>query len=170
VLPGTMKLVPKTTATPRRETAEQPPLTSHTGVPPTRPVTIRFILDPTREQHQQLLAHAGASRLAFNHQIGRVKSNLDQRAAERSYGVAEAGLTPALSWSKVSLINHMNAWKDGRAGDSRVNDDGSRGLSWRGEVSADVFESPGTRRRHHSDSYRSRSPGRPRQYGRPVHA
>jgi putative transposase len=115
-------------------------LVSHTGVPLTRPVTFRFTLDVTRDQHQRLLAHAGAFRLAYNHQIARVKANLDQRAAERSYGVADADLTPALSWSKVSLINHMNAWKDGRDPSSRVNGDGTRGLSCRGEVSADVFE------------------------------
>jgi len=84
VATGTMQFVPKTT-TPKRETAEQPPLVSHTGVPLTRSVTFRFTLAPTRAQHQQLLAHAGASRLAFNHQVGRVKANLDQRAAERSY-------------------------------------------------------------------------------------
>jgi putative transposase len=140
VATGTMQLVPKTTATAKRERAEQPPLVSYSGVPLTRSVTFRFTLDPTREQRQQLLAHAGASRLAFNHQIGRVKANLDQRAAERSYGIAEADLTPSLSWSKVSLINHMNAWKDGREPSARVNGDGSRGLAWRGEVSADVFE------------------------------
>jgi len=145
VLHGNMRLVPKTTATPKRETAEQPPPTSHTGVPLTRPVTFRFTLDPTREQHQQLLAHAGASRLAFNHQIARVKANLDQRAAERSYGIAEADLTPSLSWSKVSLISHMNAWKDGRDTSARVSVDPDtgevmRGLPWRGEVSTDVFE------------------------------
>jgi putative transposase len=137
---GTMQIVPKTAAPPKRENAENAPLVSHTGVPLTRPVTFRFTLDPTREQHQRLLAHAGASRLAFNHQLARVKANLDQRAAERSYGIAQADLTPSLSWSKVSLINHMNAWKDGRAPDARVNDDGSRGLAWRSEVSADVFE------------------------------
>lgn len=107
-------------------------------------MTLRFTLDPTREQHQLLLAHAGAFRMAFNHQISRVKANLDQRAAEKSYGIADADLTPSLSWSKVSLINHMNAWKDGRAPDSRVEvlEDGTtvRGLSWRSAVSADVFE------------------------------
>jgi putative transposase len=145
VLRGTMQLVPKTTATPRRETAEQPPLTSHTGVPLTRAVTFRFTLDPTREQHQQLLAHAGASRLAFNQQLARVKANLDQRAAEESYGIAEVDLTSSLSWSKISLINYMNAWKDGRAPDARVSVDPDtgevvRGLPWRGEVSTDVFE------------------------------
>ncbi|WP_087530601.1 MULTISPECIES: IS607 family element RNA-guided endonuclease TnpB [unclassified Nocardioides] len=131
--------MPKT-ATLKREKAETPPLVSHAGVPLTRAMTVRFTLDPTRDQHQQLLAHAGASRMAFNHQIARVKANLDQRAAERSYGVADAGLTPGQSWSKVSLINHMNRWKDGRDPSAHVNDDGTRGLTWRGEVSADVFE------------------------------
>ena len=119
-------------------------LVSHTGVPLTRPTTFKFTLDVNREQHQQLLAHAGAFRLAFNHHVGRVQANLEQRAAERSYGIAEADLTPSLSWSKVSFINEMNRWKDGRAADARVEtlDDGTvvRGLPWRGEVSADVFE------------------------------
>ena len=102
---------------------------SHTGVPLTRSTTFRFTLDVNREQHQPLLAHAGASRLAFNHHLGRVRANLDQRAAERSYGIAEADLTPALSWSKVSFINHMNAWKDGRATrrPGLLDDDGQRG-------------------------------------------
>jgi putative transposase len=71
-------------------------------------------------------------------------ANLAQRAAERSYGVAEADLTAPLSWSKVSLINHMNAWKDGRVADTRVSMDAGgnevRGLAWRSEVSTDVFE------------------------------
>jgi len=170
VLRGTMQIVPKT-ATPKRETAETPPLVSHTGVPLTRPVTFRFTLDPTREQHQQLLAHAGASRLAFNQQLGRVKANLEQRAAERSYGIAEVGLTPSVSWSKVSLINYMNAWKDGRSADARVSVDPDtgevvRGLAWRGEVSTDVFETASVNAaqalKNWSDSRKGARPGRRR--------
>ncbi len=119
-------------------------LVSHTGVPLTRATTFRFTIGPNRDQHQQLLAYAGAARLAYNHHLGRVRANLDQRAAERSYGIPEADLTPALSWSKVSFINHMNAWKDGRAADAPVSydEDGNevRGLPWRHEVSTDVFE------------------------------
>ncbi|WP_341242566.1 helix-turn-helix domain-containing protein, partial [uncultured Nocardioides sp.] len=95
-------------------------LVSHTGVPLTRATTFKFTLDVNDEQHHRLLAHAGASRLAFNHHLARVKANLDQRAAEKSSGVDEENLTPALSWSKVSFINEMNAWKDGRAPDARV--------------------------------------------------
>ena len=131
---------------PRIATVEKPSLVlvSHTGVPLSRSTTFRFTLDPNREQHQRLLAHAGAARLAYNHHLGRAVANLGQRAAERSYGVAEADLAPALSWSRVSFINHMNAWKEGRACDARVSfdEDGNevRGLAWRGEVSTDVFE------------------------------
>jgi putative transposase len=121
-----------------------PTLVSHAGVPLSRAITFRFNLDPNRAQHQQLLAYAGAARLAFNHHLGRVRANLDQRASERSYGIAEADLTPSLSWSKVSFINEVNAWKDGRGADARTSydDDGNevRGLPWRHEVSADVFE------------------------------
>jgi putative transposase len=115
-------------------------LVSHAGLPMARATTFRFTLDVNAAQHRLLLAHAGAFRLAFNHHLGRVRANLDQRAAERSYGLAEGDLTPSLSWSKVSLINHMNAWKDGRDPAAVVNADGSRGLAWRGDVSADVFE------------------------------
>ncbi len=134
-----MRLVPRSAAT-TREKSQTAAMLSHAGVPLTRAVTFRFTLEPTREQHQQLLAHAGAARLAFNHQVARVKANLDQRAAERTYGIAVADLTPSLSWSKVALINHMNAWKNGRDPHSPVNPDGTRGLSWRDEVSTDVFE------------------------------
>ena len=133
-------------AVPRDAAVKEPSrvLVSHTGVPLSRPTTFRFTLDPSREQHRRLLAHAGAARLAYNHCIGRVRANLSQRDAERSYGVGQADLTPPLSWSKVSFINHMNAWKDGRATDANVSldEDGKqvRGLPWRGEVSTDVFE------------------------------
>jgi putative transposase len=119
-------------------------LVSHAGVPLTRATTLRFTLDVNAERHGWLLAHAGAFRLAFNHQLGRVKANLDQRTAERSYDIPEAELTPGLSWSKVSFINEINAWKDGRAPNApvAVDDAGElvRGLPWRGQVSADVFE------------------------------
>jgi putative transposase len=138
VVDGTIGFVPVTVA------PTDTVLVSHTGVPLTRSTTFKFTLDVNRDQHRRLLAHAGASRLAFNHHIGRVKANLDQRAAERSYGIDEKDLTPSLSWSKISFINEMNQWKDGRAPDApvRVLDDGTveRGLAWRGEVSTDVFE------------------------------
>jgi Helix-turn-helix domain len=54
-----------------------PVLVSHTGVPLSRATTFRFTLDPTRAQHRQLLAHAGAARLAFNHHLGRVNAAIN---------------------------------------------------------------------------------------------
>jgi len=140
VASGTISGVPRDVAVAK----PRPVLISHTGVPLTRSTAFRFTLDPSREQHQTLLAHAGAARLAYNHHLARVMANLGQRTAERSYGVGETDLTPPLSWSKVSFINHMNAWKDGRDPDAHVSldEDGNevRGLTWRAEVSADVFE------------------------------
>ena len=127
-----------------RRTPKTEPLRSSGGAPLTREVAFKFALDPTGEQEQTLLAHAGAARLGFNHHLGRVKANLEQRAAEHSYGIAEQDLTPSLSWTKFSFINEMNAWKTGTAPDSPVSDDGTgqitRGLAWRAQVSADVFE------------------------------
>jgi putative transposase len=126
------------------DAAAEGALVSHTGVPLTRATTFRFTLDPTSARSEQLFQHAGAFRKAFNHQVGRVKANLDQRAAERSYGIPDSELTPRLSWSKVSFINHMNAWKDGRDPSAELHtlEDGTvvRGLPWRDQVSADVFE------------------------------
>ena len=72
----------------------------------------RFALDPTPAQASMLESHCGAARFAFNHMLGVVKANLDQRAAERSYGVAEEELTPAQGWSLAQLRKTWNARKD----------------------------------------------------------
>lgn len=50
----------------------------------------RFALDPTAVQHQVLMSHCGAARLAFNWGLARVKAVMDQRAAGATYGVARA--------------------------------------------------------------------------------
>ena len=49
----------------------------------------RFALDPTPAQARALASHCGAARKAFNEGLAQVKRCLDQRAAERSYGVPE---------------------------------------------------------------------------------
>jgi putative transposase len=103
-------------------------------------VTFKFALDPNRAQEQVLFAHAGAARFAFNHHLARVKANLDQREAEKTYGLSGDDLTASLSWSKFSFINEFNAWKNGQLATSPTSLDGTRGLAWRGEVNADVFE------------------------------
>jgi hypothetical protein len=72
----------------------------------------RFALDPTPRQVGALLRHAGAARVAFNRGLARVKANLAQREAERSYGIAEGELTPALSWSMYAMRKAWNQAKD----------------------------------------------------------
>lgn len=115
-------------------------LVSHTGHRLARPVAFQFTLDPTRVQAQDFLACAGAARFAFNYHIAAVKANLTTRADERDAGVPADEMTPSLSWSVQSRINEFNAWKNGRHPLSPTNDDGTRGLSWRSEIPADVFE------------------------------
>ena len=115
-------------------------LVSHTGHRLSRPVAFKFALDPTCVQAQMFLRCAGAARFAFNHHVAAVKANLNVRADERDAKVAEEAMTPSLSWSAQSRIGEFNAWKNGQAPDSPVNDDGTRGLAWRSEIPADVFE------------------------------
>jgi putative transposase len=72
----------------------------------------RFALDPTPAQEQALRSHCGAQRFAYNWGLARIKANLAQRAAERSYGIPEHQLTPAASWSAWSLRKEFNQVKD----------------------------------------------------------
>ncbi|MEV1132152.1 IS607 family element RNA-guided endonuclease TnpB [Agromyces sp. NPDC049794] len=72
----------------------------------------RFALDLTPTQERAVLAHAGAARVAHNWALARVKAVMDQRAAERSYGVADELLTPAVSWTLPSLRRAWNTAKD----------------------------------------------------------
>ncbi|SCF29591.1 IS607 family element RNA-guided endonuclease TnpB [Micromonospora saelicesensis] len=71
----------------------------------------RFALDLTPTQERTLLAHAGAARVAHNWALARVKAVMDQRAAERSYGIAEDLLTPAMPWSLSALRKTWNTAK-----------------------------------------------------------
>ena len=123
--------------------AAQAPL-SHTGQVLSRAVTFQFALDPNAEQRILLAKCAGARRFTVNHHLARVKANLVARSAERE-SLGEGGdsfesPTPPLSWSGFSFINEFNAWKNGDADDSPMNDDGSSGLAWRHELPNDVFE------------------------------
>lgn len=71
----------------------------------------RFALDLTSAQEAALRSHCGGQRYAYNWGLARVKANLDQRAAERSYGIVDAELTPAVSWSAYSLRKDWNRAK-----------------------------------------------------------
>ena len=48
----------------------------------------RFALDPSPAQARLLASHCGAARKVFNEGLVQVRRCLDQREAERSYGVA----------------------------------------------------------------------------------
>ena len=64
----------------------------------------RYALDLTASQERAVLAHAGAARVAHNWALARVKAVTDQRAAERTYGIADNELTPAMPWSLPALV------------------------------------------------------------------
>lgn len=71
----------------------------------------RFALDPSAVQERSLVSHAGAARFARNHMLALVNAIMEQRAAERSYGIPEADLTPALGWSLPALRKVWNQRK-----------------------------------------------------------
>jgi IS605 OrfB family transposase len=71
----------------------------------------RFALDVTPGQERDVLSHAGAARVAHNWALAKVKAVMDQRAAERSYGVPDELLTPSLSWSLAGLRKAWNTAK-----------------------------------------------------------
>jgi putative transposase len=71
----------------------------------------RFALDPTPRQERDLARHAGAARVAFNWGLAAVRANLEQRAAERSYGIEDRDLTPAIGWSLPALRRLWNRAK-----------------------------------------------------------
>ena len=130
-----------TVATPDTEKEAAGPLISRTGEVLSRSVAFQFTLDPTTSQRVLFAKCAGARRSTYNHHIGRVKENLDVRATQREeLGAGEGPLTPSLSWSGFSLINEFNAYKNGKLEYSPVGEDGTRGLTWRGEIPESVFE------------------------------
>jgi putative transposase len=71
----------------------------------------RFALDPTSAQTRVLASHCGAARKAFNEGLAHVRRCLDQRAAERSYGVPEQQLTE-VPWTLPALRRWWNLHKD----------------------------------------------------------
>ncbi|NGY62709.1 IS200/IS605 family element transposase accessory protein TnpB [Lentzea sp. NEAU-D13] len=72
----------------------------------------RFALDPTAGQQVALRSHCGAQRYAFNWGLARIKANLSQRAAEKTYDLPDDQLTPSLSWSAYNLRKDWNQAKN----------------------------------------------------------
>ncbi|MCV7377625.1 helix-turn-helix domain-containing protein [Mycobacterium alsense] len=104
----------------------------------TRHTSFRFCLDPSVEQQQVLVRHAGAARYAFNQCLRMVKTALTQRNTDPSLEVP---------WTGFDLINSFNAWKKTQDAGRliTVDADGAAnitvtGLPWRAEVCQQVFE------------------------------
>ena len=70
-----------------------------------------FALDQAPEQEPVLRSHCGGQRYAFSWGLARVKANLGQREAEKSYGITGDDLTPSLSWSAWSFRKDWNEAK-----------------------------------------------------------
>ena len=94
----------------------------------------RFALDPTPAQEDALRSHAGARNFAYNTMLATVEANLDQRAAEKTYGLAADELTPCLGWSMRSLRDEWNRIKHVKA----VREDGT---PWWDENSKEAYAS-----------------------------
>jgi hypothetical protein len=71
----------------------------------------RFALEPSDAQVLGLRRNTGAARFAYNHMLRRVSAVQAQRAAEASYEVAEADLTPWQGWSLPDLRRTWNEIK-----------------------------------------------------------
>jgi putative transposase len=72
----------------------------------------RFALDPSPTQERAFRSHAGGARKAHNTMLELVRAVMDQRQAERTYGVAETDLTPSLNWSLAGLRKEWNRRKN----------------------------------------------------------
>lgn len=72
----------------------------------------RYALDPTPSQEREFASHVGASRLTYNYLLSKVKATLNQREAEKSYGVPESELTPYMPVSHYALRKYWNSIKD----------------------------------------------------------
>ncbi|MGW2621429.1 IS607 family element RNA-guided endonuclease TnpB [Micromonospora taraxaci] len=86
----------------------------------------RFALDLTPGQERDVLAHAGAARVAHNWALAKVRAVMDQRSAERTYDIVDERLTPIVSWTLPALRKAWNAAKRDVA-------------PWWGEVSKEAF-------------------------------
>ena len=63
---------------------------------------MKLRLEPSAAQVELLHGYCGVARAAYNILLHQVRANTDQRAAEKTYDLTDADLTPALSWHRLS--------------------------------------------------------------------
>jgi putative transposase len=73
---------------------------------------IEVVLDPSPSQERWLRSYVGSMRVAYNWALEQVATNLATRRDERARGVPEDELTPALSWSRESLMARWRQVRD----------------------------------------------------------
>lgn len=73
---------------------------------------VKLRLEPSSAQVELLGGYCGTGRAAYNTLLWQLKANLGQRAAEKTYGIADVDLTPALSWHKFGLEKLLRANRD----------------------------------------------------------
>jgi putative transposase len=70
---------------------------------------VKLRLEPSPAQVELLRGYCGTARAAYNILLYQVRANLGQRAAEKTYDIAEPDLTPALSWHRFGLEKLLRA-------------------------------------------------------------
>ena len=73
---------------------------------------IEVVLDPSPSQERLLRSYVGSMPAGYNWALVEVRNNLNVRRAERDRGVPEGELTPALSWTRASLMARWRQVRD----------------------------------------------------------
>jgi hypothetical protein len=101
----------------RRYAAQSSVMSDHASITTTAasgPVTraVEIVLDPSPSQERWLRSYMGSMRAAYNWALAEVRDKLEIRRDERDGGIAEDGMTPALSWSRASLTSRWREVRD----------------------------------------------------------
>ena len=73
---------------------------------------VEVVLDPSPSQERLSRSYSGSMRAGYNWAIALVRDNLNVRRDERARGVPADELTPALSWTRESLVSHWRRQRD----------------------------------------------------------
>jgi putative transposase len=73
---------------------------------------VKLRLKPSDAQVELLHGYCGTARAAYNTLLFHLRANLRQRAAEKTYDITDADLTPSLSWHKFGLEKLLRTNRD----------------------------------------------------------
>jgi hypothetical protein len=75
---------------------------------------VKLRLEPSPAPIELLRGYCGTARAAFNTLLYRVRADLGQRAAEKTYDITYADLTPAVSWHRFGLEKPLRENRENR--------------------------------------------------------